>query len=98
MQNAVKKSCKNGMKKRPTSKKLNSRFSFAIGRLYRLFHTLNSRLVRFEIIFKIAEPLENQTLSVHRYSERKMAKGKLAKSLPFIFVNFVLILYLHLSS
>ena len=97
MQNAVKKSCKNGMKKRPT-KKRNSHFSFAIGRLYCLFHTLNSRLVRFEIIFKIAEPLENQTLSVHRYSERKMAKSKLAKSLPFIFVNFVLILYLHLSS
>ncbi len=59
---------------------------------------LKPRLVRIDEIFQIAEPVKSHTLSVHRYSERKMAKSKLAKSLPFIFVNFVLILYLHLSS
>lgn len=59
---------------------------------------LKPRLVRIDEILQIAEPVKSHTFSVHRYSERKMAKGKLAKSLPFIFVNFVLILYLHISS
>lgn len=59
---------------------------------------LKPRLVRIDEIFQIAEPVKSHTLPVRHYSERKMAKGKLAKSLPFIFVNFVLILYLHISS
>ena len=53
--------------------------------------------MRIDIVFQIAEPIERHTLAVYRQIEWTTAKGKRAKSLPFVSVNLVLINNRHIS-
>lgn len=53
--------------------------------------------MRIDVVFQIAEPIEGHLLAVYRQIEWKTAKGKLAKSLPFVSVNLVLINNSHIS-
>ncbi len=53
--------------------------------------------MRIDVVFQIAEPIEGHLLAVYGQIQRKTAKGKLAKSLPFVSVNLVLINNRHIS-
>lgn len=53
--------------------------------------------MRIDVVFQIAEPIEGHLLAVYGQIQRKTAKGKLAKSLPFVSVNLVLISNRHIS-